>query len=257
MPRPKKKVILFIVEGETDQTALERPIAHLLEEVNEDLEIAFLWEEGDLTSDSRHNPDNILKKMKKFYLDPFFSGNPFYYPKDIIRVIHLVDTDGCFLPKSNLKPWDRENTVGFPYYEPPYIYHNDLDCLESRNEHKSTNIRFLQKQPEIKVGSKTPSYEVYYFSCNMDHCLSGADNLNISTREKIAAAEAFADAHESDSKAFLDTMKLCMPSVDEPTYDSTWNFITQGENSINRYSNLYIGLKKLVDDFKVDRHMDE
>ena len=257
MPRPKKKVILVLVEGETDQYALERPIAHMLEEIDESLEIAFLPAEGDLTSDLRNNPENILKKMEKFYLDPFFSGNPFYYPKDIIRVIHIVDTDGCFLPNSDLKLWNKEEIVKLPYYEPPYIYHNDIDFLCRRNKNKAANILQLLKEPVVYLGSKKPPYEIYYFSCNMDHCLSGAESLNICTREKIISASAFADANEFNSKLFLDVMKDYMPPLDEPTYDNTWDFITQGENSINRYTNLYIGLKKLVDDFKVDRQTDE
>lgn len=251
MPRPKKKVILFIVEGETDQNALERPIAHMLEEIDESLEITFLWEKGDFTGDLRHHPDNILKKITKFYLDPFFSGNPRYYPKDIVRVIHLIDTDGCFISNDNLKLWTGEE-VKLPRYEPPYIYHKNLVFLRNRNANKSSNIQFLLGQTNLKIRQKNPPYEAYYFSCNMDHCLSGADNLNISEREKIEAAECFADAHESDSKLFLDTMKLCMPPLDEPTYDTTWDFIMQGENSINRYSNLYIGLQKLIDDFTAD-----
>lgn len=253
MKRPKKKVILFVVEGKTDQTALYRPIANLLEEVDPELELVFLPERGDVTSDSRHNPDNILEKINTWHFRPFFSRNAHYYPKDVIRVIHLVDTDGCFLPDENMKLWDREEQVEFPYYEPPHIFHSDLGCLYIRNEHKSENIRFLKEQTEIKVVSKTIPYEVYYFSCNMDHCLSGAGCLNISDRKKIISAEAFADANESDSSAFLTVMKEHLPVLGEPTYDNTWGFIMEeNENSINRFSNLYLGLKKLIDDFTVD-----
>ena len=63
MGRPKKKVILFIVEGPSDLAALERPIQNLLMDNEQGYEATFLVAEQDVTSDTRNNPDNILQKI--------------------------------------------------------------------------------------------------------------------------------------------------------------------------------------------------
>lgn len=254
MPRPRRKVILFIVEGESDYDALYTPIAKLLEDIDEELLFDILTADGDVTSDFGKDPNNMNYLLNRYYFKPFFKEKAqYFYPRDVVRVIHLIDTDGCFLPDSHMKLWEREETVDFPYYEPPYIFHEQPENMVKRNDHKTTNIRYFKSMETIQVISKTVPYEIYYFSCNIDHCLNGVNCLNLCTREKKRLAERFAEAHETDSKLFLDTMRLCLPPLDEPTYDSTWDFITQGENSINRYSNLYIGLKKLVEDFSTDK----
>ena len=79
LARPKKKVILFIVEGDSDKQALERPIQTLLQGNDQEIEATFLVADGDVTSDSRITPDNIEQKINRFYFEPFFSANEFYY----------------------------------------------------------------------------------------------------------------------------------------------------------------------------------
>ena len=65
MGRPKKRVILFLVEGKSELEALERPVQSMLQKSDSGIEAAFLVAETDVTSDSRHNPDNILQKINK------------------------------------------------------------------------------------------------------------------------------------------------------------------------------------------------
>lgn len=248
MPRPKKKLILFLVEGFTDEEALHRPIANFLTDVNEEVVFDFVIVKGDLTSDFKNNPKNIEKRINDKHFRPYFSSNDFYYPKDVVKVIHLVDTDGCFIPDENLLVWESGETVEFPYYSPPYIYHRNRDFLIKRNATKATNLKFLIALDKIKVVSKTIPYEVYYFSSNLDHCLNGEENINLSTQEKIERAGLFADANENDSKLFLAFFKDYIPNPDEITYSDSWDFVTQGVNSLQRYSNFYLGLKKLKED---------
>lgn len=249
MPRPKKKVILFLVEGITDEEALLRPIDNFLNDVNEELLLDFLIVHGDLTSDFKNNPSNLVRRINDKYFRPHFKSNEFFYPKDVVKVIHLVDTDGCFIPNDNLLVWESGETVKFPYYSPPYIYHSNRDFLIQRNATKAENLKFLATLDSVKVVSKTIPYEVYYFSSNLDHCLNGKENLNLSTREKIIRAGYFADANENDSALFLKVIKEYTPKLDELTYNNSWDFIMQDVASLQRYSNFYLGLKKLQDEY--------
>lgn len=249
MPRPKKKLILFLVEGSTDEEALLRPIDNFLSDVNEELELGFVIVHGDLTSDYKNTPENIVRKINDKHFRPYFSSNEFYYPKDVVKVIHLVDTDGCFIPDENLLVWESGETVEFPYYSPPYIYHKNRDFLIKRNETKAANLKYLTGLDSIKVVSKKIPYEVYYFSSNLDHCLNGEENLNLSVQEKIERAGYFADANENDSALFLRFFNDYTPKLDELTYEKSWDFIAQDVQSLQRYSNFYLGLKKLQDEY--------
>lgn len=168
MGRPKKQVILFLVEGKSDRDALERPIQKLLEASETGIEAAFLVAETDVTSDFRHTPDNILQKINRFYLEPFFSANEFYYPKDILEVVQICDLDGAFIPDANCLGFTETIFAekGF-VYEPPFIYGETAESVRQRNASKAANLRFLMQQATIKVKTKTVPFSIYYFSTNM------------------------------------------------------------------------------------------
>ncbi len=54
-----KKVILFIVEGATEETSLSR----ILKKISDDKKIYFHLVNADITSDFSSNTTNILKKI--------------------------------------------------------------------------------------------------------------------------------------------------------------------------------------------------
>lgn len=56
---PSKKVILFIVEGPTDETSLSR----ILKKISEDKKIHFHLVNTDITSEFSSNTMNIIKKL--------------------------------------------------------------------------------------------------------------------------------------------------------------------------------------------------
>ena len=59
---PSKKVILFIVEGPTEETSLSR----ILKKIIDSKEVFFHIVNTDITSDRLSNTSNILKKVKLF-----------------------------------------------------------------------------------------------------------------------------------------------------------------------------------------------
>lgn len=247
MGRPKKKVILFIVEGPSDMAALERPIQNLLTNNKQGYEATFLIAEQDVTSDRRNNPDNILQKINKWYFDPFFSANEFYYPKDIAEVVQICDLDGAFIPEEfccDYKP-EHQGAEGF-IYDPPYIFGEKAQAIIDRNNHKAQNIRYLLNQSTIKVRSKTVPYSIYFFSSNIDHYLH--DKVNLVGRDKIKLAEQFADMCEESSEWFTTCICDHPQALKNMSFKESWEFIMKADecNSIKRYTNFNIYIDALL-----------
>lgn len=81
------------------------------------------------------------------------------------------------------------------------------------------------------------SYSVYYFSCNLEHVLH--NEQNVPDLQKKEYAEAFEDKYVESPQEFITFLKSDEISV-TGSYLETWNFIKDGINSLNRYSNLWL-----------------
>lgn len=243
--RPKKKVVLFIVEGRSDMAALERPIQTLLEDNEQGIQATFLIAKCDVTSDYRNNPSNIEQKINRFYFEPFFSANDFCYPKDVLEVVHIVDLDGTFILEEYCRAFDAEHFAedGF-VYDPPYVYGKTAEAVKNRNAQKAANIRHLLTLDTIKVDSKTCPYSVYFFSSNIDHYLH--DKLNLCDREKIEKAEGFADRCDEDPEWFVRRICRHSQALKGMTYEESWTYIMEGTNSVKRHTNFNLYLENLL-----------
>lgn len=244
MGRPKKQVILFLVEGKSDRDALERPIQKILETSNTGIEAVFLVADTDVTSDVRNNPDNILQKINRFYFEPFFSANEFFYPKDIVEVVHICDLDGAFIPEDNCRMFTATIFAekGF-IYEPPLIYGKTAESVINRNATKAANIRFLLDQPTMKIKTKTVPYTMCYFSANIDHFLH--NKLNLTGRDKVFLAEKFADDKEENEKKLIEFFNSSQYSVKKSTLSESWVNVMEGTNSLARGTNFNLYLERL------------
>ena len=243
--RPKKKVVLFIVEGHSDMAALERPIQTLLEGNEQGIEATFLIAEGDVTSDRRNTPSNIEQKINRFYFEPFFSANDFCYPKDVLEVVHIVDLDGTFIQDENCRTYDENHVAADGFvYDPPYVYGETTEAVIARNRQKAANIKHLLTLDKINVGSKTCPYSVFFFSSNIDHYLH--DKLNLSAREKIEKAESFADRCDEDPEWFVRSICQCSQALKGMTHDESWAYIMTETNSVNRHTNFNLYLENLL-----------
>lgn len=243
--RPKKKVVLFVVEGQSDMLALERPIETLLDNNAHGIKATFLPVKGDVTSDRRNTPSNIEEKINHFYFEPFFSANDFCYPKDVIEVVHIVDLDGTFIPEEYCRSFDDEHFAeeGF-VYGPPFVYGETAEAVKDRNKQKAENITHLLTLSTIKVVSKTCPYSVYFFSSNIDHYLH--DELNLNAREKIAKAESFADRCIEEPSWFIRRICQHAQALKNMTFEESWAYIQEGTNSVKRHTNFNFYLEKLL-----------
>ena len=100
-----KKVILFLVEGPTDEDAL----AVIFTKLVNDHDIEFDVLHTDITADEnmtvKYIEERIDKEIQKYLLK-----NPFIVADDILKVIQIIDTDGAFIPPSLVRQSENGKT---------------------------------------------------------------------------------------------------------------------------------------------------
>lgn len=150
--RPKRKIVLFLIEGKSDREALQLAIPELYDEIDEDIEVYFpiirKEEEekgGDITSSNYVNklgkrywvhPSNIEEAIYELFLDDFFDKEKIL-PKDISEIIQIVDTDGAYIPDECVVLDKTLSEEDSPFYKEDEIACLDVDKIVKRNEQKS------------------------------------------------------------------------------------------------------------------------
>lgn len=219
----EKKVVLFLVEGASDEAAL----GTAMNEYFAGEQVRFLVAHGDITVKDYVSADSIIKKineriaaMKEKYR--FRTG-------DFLKIIHLVDTDGVFIPDKQVCQAD---VPAVRYYE-DHMDTKAVDAIVDRNHQKAEILFKLHKTG--KIGSIP--YRVYYNSCNLEHVLF--DELNHFTKEeKEEMSDEFAERYEDRIRefiSFLSSPELAVPG----TYQETWEYIETDLNSLGRHTNMH------------------
>ena len=240
--RPKKNIIILLVEGQTDRLALERPLNEILSNANNGLILKTVQYDSDIFADKKYKYDvskRIIEVIKEKTTD-----EEYIYPKDICRIVHLTDLDGAFIPDEYCKDFDYFEDYEIPekgfVYRPPYIHGPTIKEVIERNERKRERTMAMLDRQEIKYGSKTITYDLYFFSANFDHYLYNLPNYEIS-HEKVENAKKFADESVINISSFLNRF-----SQDQwIDYASSWDFITSDVNSIERHTNFNLFLQSL------------
>ena len=223
----KKKIMLFIVEGPTDETSLSTVLSRIFSSDT----VKFQVVHGDVLTRDFVAPDRIIAAVNEQI--KLFRGN-IYKPGDFCKVVHLADTDGAFIPEDAVVAEAVEGRQ-YPFYTDTQILTPEPANIIDRNARKGRNIAKLASTG--RVGGIP--YSFYYFSCNLDHVLHGRNNL--SEAEKIACSRDFDLQYADDPNAFIRFMKDESFAV-QGTYQETWVFIKQGTRSLERHSNFRIEL---------------
>ena len=245
MGRERKRVVFLIFEGISDYDALYIPISRLYEEVDESIEVMYGFIEdkdqecGDITSKNGVKPENIEEIMTKIIFVPNLNRDG-VYPKDLLEVIHFIDMDGSYVSDDTIV-FDA-NCIKTEYSDK--IYTNDKKKIVERNIRKRANIDYLTEQSQIKVKSKKIDYSIYYCSSNLEHVSSNKANVDAS--DKRGLAKLFAHERLSSSQDFLSFFESVMPPVTNDEYKDTWSFIKDGNNSLGRYSNVAVLIRRLM-----------
>lgn len=285
MPKKSKKeksapnIIVFLVEGESDQITLETGLSELFFSVYPDCEIRFLLQQrivnssgdevddskeedneddlpeeeeyeigGDITTSSFVKPENIEVKISNRFIKPAVKAGGGFYEKRIARIIQIVDLDGAYLTEDHIIPLDAERSdwEGFFYNsEDGVIETQDCEKAIDRNERKRQNIDYLLSLVEkgIKIKTHTIPYEIYFFSSNLDHFINR--DANMKSGKKTLAGRF-------NRTYGLFTEKFCKFFFDDPDaighmgYNESWSEIKQGVNSVKRFTNIDCLIKKLL-----------
>ncbi len=220
----EKKVVAFIVEGPSDEAAL----GSIMKEYFSANEVQFVVVHGDITLKDYVSNDEILKKIneqigsvKRKYR---------YSQDDFIKIIHIVDTDGVYIPEAAVKEADVEE---IQYYE-DHIDTKFAGTVVERNKRKGDILYKLRKTGKI---NGIP-YRIYFNSCNLEHVLYG-ELKYYSDEEKQLLSDDFADRYDGKLDEFIEVISDSIVAV-AGTYQKTWDYIEKDKNSLNRHTNMHL-----------------
>lgn len=228
-----RPVVLFIVEGASDKTALKKIFQKLykLKEIN------FQVTAGDITSDKsttvQNVEDKIYKIVKEFIDDKKLSKN------DILQIVQIFDTDGAFIKNEFI---ESGNEAKFEYTLVS-IKCKYKEKVKDRNKRKSEIINHLLSIEDIK---EIP-YDKYFMSCNLDHALYNKQNL--SEEQKQDYADAFYETFKDAPRTFIKFLKQDVVNGVPGSYPQSWQYIKEGFHSLERHTNLNIYFDKNPIDF--------
>lgn len=220
----RKKVVLVIVEGPSDDTAL----GIMLNQIYDKDSVYVHIMHGDITTRKGVRSDNIVAKIGDEVRA--YAKSQHYSSKDFKQIIHIVDTDGAYIPDEKIISAPEVEKIS---YESDGIHTSDQQGIIERNKQKTGNLYRLRGTGQIW---KVP-YRVYYMSCNLDHVLH--NKRNSTDEEKETDAYAFAKKYRNDVDGFVNLICDSEFSVNGD-YKESWTHIEDGMNSIERYTNLGI-----------------
>ena len=119
-----KKIILLLVEGPTDEDALALVYSKLVRE--HDLEFDVLH--TDITAGEDMTVKYIAERIQAEVAE-YLRKHPYIVKEDILKVVQIIDTDGAFIPTSQI----RQSDTGKTEYFDTYIAAKNKDRLIRRN----------------------------------------------------------------------------------------------------------------------------
>ena len=229
MSKREKKVLLFIVEGESDEVSFESLFDAFFE--NDDVHIAVM--RYDITVPSQYDDSNILNLLGSKI--EYFCSVEKVSKDDIKMIIHLVDTDGAFVPESCIEQQQGDEQTE---YSESKIYAKSAKNIKERNKTKSSNLSRLCSIGQV---SSIP-YKIFYLSRNLEHVLHNKIE-NLTKEEKTNLSNEFDEEYGENLENFLEFIKDASFEVDGD-YRETGEYIKQDTNSLKRKSNVHLLFKE-------------
>ncbi len=220
----EKKVVAFMVEGPSDEAAL----GSIMKEYFSANEVQFVVVHGDITLKDYVLNDGVLKKINEQIES--VKRKYRYNQDDFIKIIHIADTDGVYIPETAVKEADVE---GIQYYE-DHIDAKSAGTVVERNKRKGDILYKLRKTGKV---NGIP-YRIYFNSCNLEHVLYG-ELKDYSDEEKQLLSDDFADRYDGKLDEFIEVISDSNVAV-PGTYQKTWDYIEKDKNSLNRYTNMHL-----------------
>ena len=265
-------VFVVLVEGISDRRALEFHLSELFfKKYGEDARVEFqirervverrtydendeddyidddVEEGGDITTEWHSKPSNIENRIYKQYVLPLMNNSRGILPKNIAKIIHIMDLDGAYIDDDKIVP-PTENHLDDdkPFYDGvgQQIETRNVEGIIFRNRQKRENIDYLLALPEgkIKIKQKSIPYEAYYFSSNMDHYIHHEANPKFN---KAQMAEEFG-FHISE-KDFISYFCDDPDALGHLGYQESWDEIRKENQSVCRHTNLDYLIRSLLE----------
>ena len=232
-----KKFIFFLVEGNNDKREIQAILRATCGcSFTDNYVDVFHVHKGDITSERDSNEKTIIGKINKIILEWRNGGEQPYQrivPSDVAKIIHVIDTDGVFIPSYAVVQTDDAKAQ----YKESVIEYYNRDELVGRNRKKARVIKRLLQTKRI---DNIP-FEVYFASCNMDHLLF--NNQNPDRAEK--GEKSFEFARLCKSKEYLLDSIFASGICAEGSYEKSWEMIQAGINSLHRHTNINLLLEKM------------
>ncbi len=220
-----RKAVLFIVEGSSDKTALEKIFRTIY---RKDRNIEFRFTGGDITSDPDITVTNVEDRIKKI-IHGFLSDNKLK-PSDIFQVIQIFDMDGAYIDDSFII---QDNVDQVTYFSESIRCKYRTFYIE-RNHKKRELMNYLLSLDSIGQFS----YEKYFMSSNLDHALYNEQNLD--EKLKQAYADAFYERFLGKEDLFCDFLRTDVVNGVPDSMNLSWNYIKSDKHSLERHTNLHI-----------------
>lgn len=221
MTAREKKVIIFIVEGPSDEGAIGTAIKEYFARE----EVKFYVVHGDITVRDRVDHSTILKRISSCIDE--VQRKYRYENGDILRIVHLTDLDGVFVSDEAI----CKKEDGPTEYYPDHIATTDVEALERRNRTKAGLLYKLSSTGRIRG----IPYRLYYMSCNLEHVLYN-ELREFTDMEKWERSDRFAERYEGNVNEFISLISDSRIAVDG-SYKDTWKFVEKGDHSLNRCTN--------------------
>lgn len=223
-----KRVVIVIVEGASDEVLM----IETLKRKYSLWDIRFECQRGDIFHPSTHTTQGVKERIGDVVR--FTIQKRKYKPTDVVAIIHLTDTEGCFIPNESIGI--DENQKNKTQYNEKYIQVDSLEQQQriiKRNQVKSQNTKIMISLPTI-INGKYP-YQLYYFSRTLEHVVF--DEANPEGETKYAHIDEFVEDLTEPLELFL---AQWMPKVSgdyETQYATTWQYIQNDQNSLARSTN--------------------
>ncbi|MGL4946674.1 MAG: hypothetical protein ACRCZ0_01675 [Cetobacterium sp.] len=218
----REKVILFIVEGPSDQDALIPWIANELKKVKIKATVKVVY--GDLLTEYIQNSKKIfnvtssnVKGQLKNIIDNFIK-NPIVKAdqiklKDIEKVYYITDTDNCFFNQS-------DSSI------------NKKNCL-----YKMFNFNKIEMN-----STKDIEFKVIFFAQNLEDVLCSKKDATDEEKEKISIE--FGINCLKDRELFIKTFTEESLKI--------WNTYSESYEGIKSYTKRACNMNNFIDEIKAD-----
>ena len=227
-----KKVILVIVEGQTEELIL----FDFLQERFSNVEVRIDIQCGDIVGNWNRKFGTVkgaIEDVVANYLELYR-----LMPSDLLAIIQFTDTDGCFIENKYIRV-DRELARKMRY-SPKAIYVSNqekkLQMIQRNMDKAKSTVKLACSKTTKAINLRVP-YCLGYFSINLDHVLW--DEQNTTGRSKLDKAEQFLEQLEVP----LDQFMMQFLPVDsqlplEEKLEKSWIDIRKGLNSLQRSTNM-------------------